>query len=623
MTALSERWRAGPPLKVEVTSYLLIALAAISRALRPGWVVGDGVDAYGTLWFYWWIQDCIKRLRDPGFTDLFFYPMGKDIFAHTGNNFLDAVFAAPFYWLLGNLDYQPWFVAAVLVANALTFRVLARHVLGAGPAAYLATLAWMVNPYVLFEITCGRLTQAFLPFLPLAFYHLLRLEETGEGARPWRHALLAGLFTALQAWTYWFMGWFMAFAFTWLGIYGVWRSPRRGALVLRYGIAGAACLVFVAPGVWAMAGRAGAGDVPGLVEGWPGFAALLDPPPAQRNNVATHLYGLTVVETSGVPLLTAPVYGLAALGWLALGAGRARWAPAALLVLVMALGPAIGFHGPMEDATVMPHYMLAYYTLPFFERLWFPYRMLSVAFVPICLGLGFLFQGLAARRPRLSGAWPALALVFLGLHFAERSRFEVFPFVARDQTPPPSVAWLKEQGGAIIDMPFGIYKRSVIWQTFHELPTFGGMGENAVMLWPEGMRRHLRNSFIHACRRPEEPADYRTPQRALIEAEGFRWVILHRDLIVQHGVGPEKRHISPIGPVVQMANVLGPPTAVDGPLVIWDLTGAAVAPEGMEPTEARMYGDVMVGDPRPAYEIALEEAGRLERGGEPGKGGRR
>ena len=41
---------------LELLSYLMVALLASSAALgKSGWVVGDGVDLYGTFWFYWWM----------------------------------------------------------------------------------------------------------------------------------------------------------------------------------------------------------------------------------------------------------------------------------------------------------------------------------------------------------------------------------------------------------------------------------------------------------------------------------------------------------------------------------------------------------------------------------------
>ena len=88
-------------------------------------LIGEGVDLYGTIWFYDWIYESIQMGRNPSHTDMFFYPYGKDIFGHTGNNFLDAVLAIPFMAVFGFPLYQPIFYACILLVNALAFRKLA------------------------------------------------------------------------------------------------------------------------------------------------------------------------------------------------------------------------------------------------------------------------------------------------------------------------------------------------------------------------------------------------------------------------------------------------------------------------------------------------------------------
>ena len=138
MRVLSRPW-------FEFLTYVVVALAAVGPALLSGGVVGDGVDMYGTFWFYWWIQHCLGTLTDPGFTELMFHPLGKDIFAHTGNNFVDALAAQPFLAVIGFPRFQPWFVAAMLVGNALTFRVLAKHLLSHRAAVWAASLLWIFN----------------------------------------------------------------------------------------------------------------------------------------------------------------------------------------------------------------------------------------------------------------------------------------------------------------------------------------------------------------------------------------------------------------------------------------------------------------------------------------------
>ena len=207
----------------ECAFYLLLALVAVSKALRPGHVVGDGVDMYGSIWFFWYAAESLESLTSPSWTPLFFFPLGKDIFAHTGNNLLDAYLATPFQWVFGFTGWSRWWVVAVLVGNALSFRVLAKHLFSSSNAVFAATVAWQLNPYVLFEMTCGRYTQAFLWFLPLALYGFLKMQEDSR----WRWPILAGVMTGLQAWTYWFMGFFMGLAFLWLGLHGLKRAADR------------------------------------------------------------------------------------------------------------------------------------------------------------------------------------------------------------------------------------------------------------------------------------------------------------------------------------------------------------------------------------------------------------
>ena len=595
-----------PGLKLELPVFFGLALLAIAPALQSGHVVGDGVDAYGTIWFYWWVQHCITTATDPGFTDFFFYPLGKDIFAHTGNNIVDAIAAAPLYWLFGNTGYQRWFVLLLLVANALSFRVLARGLFENRWAAFAATVAWMVNPYVIFEITCGRLTQAFLVFLPLALHFFLKMEHDGC----WRKPLLCGLFVALQAWTYWFMGWFIAFAFAGIAIHALVKSEHRGKLLIRYAAAGLTCAALVLPAAIKMAGLAAEGAVPGLSEGPVDLFAL---PPMLGNNVSSNLHGLLLAETEGVPMLSSWAWAPVVLAWFAFGRDRWRWLPGFVFVAILAVGPV--YQGPgAEGPVVLPWYMALYHGLPAFDRLWFPYRMLSVLFLFLCVGVGQLAERL--RWPAL----PGLAMVLVVGTLVEQSRYGIFPFVTRDATLPHAFEIVRDEGGGVIHLPFGISQPAIIWQTHHEQKLFGGMGENARLLWPDGFKNRLRNSFVSALvesvRTRGEVQDYSQGQRERFQAEGFRWVVLHRDLAevdvrqwAKQPMSDAERVEAVFDITAALVEILGDPAHVDGAYVLWDLEGeleTTTPPELWEQTWPAHEGT--------AYERALKERGRLGEG---------
>ena len=608
--------------------YTLVALVAVSSALSPGRVVGDGVDLYGTFWFYWWIQRCIELGLNPGFTDLMFYPLGKDIFAHTGNNFVDAALAWPVQRLLGYPDYQPAWVALVLLGNALSFRPLARDLLRSRVAVVTATVLWQICPYVLFELMTGRITQALLWFLPLAvraFLHIggvdgaARLPGAVEHGPRWRDPILAGLFTAVQAWTYWFMGYFMALLFAWLAVVDLARRPGSGRRLLGYLAAGVVTLLGVAPAILAMSGRVQAGQVPGLSEAAPD--GVLEAPRLLANNVAQHLHGYWLMETQGQPMFGYLLWGGGLVVAALVARDRARWVGAVLISLAFALGPQI----PVGEGIAMPHYLLAYHTLPFFDRLWFPVRLVSVAMLAATLLLGMLIDRLdtwrLARLPRLPAVVIPALLVVLGM--VEQHRVLAFPLLSRDLTPPQVYQVIGQHGGGLIELPIGMARLSIAWQPVHGQPTFGGMAENAPVFHPPGFRQRLANSFILYLRRvtrdPDRGFDYDLEDLQALKDEGFRWVVLDRQLVdseITRGsfsrrMPPQAVDRAPFYAQDNLSGHLGPPVMAEERLVVWDLVGGAVVPPELVPDADDLQVRSWPKKEMPEYEALMRARGRI------------
>jgi hypothetical protein len=193
---------------LEVGSIILFSFLLVAPALfvKDG-LIGEGVDLYGTIWFYEWISDSVLNVRSPSHSELFFYPYGKDIFGHTGNNFVDAFLAIPFVLIFGFPTYQPVFYAAILIVNALAFRKLAAQLFSTFHARIGTTLLFLICPYVLSELIQGRPTQALLAFSVLSIHHFIRMNDRGSRT----DAVLSGIFAALQGWTYWYGGYFLGF----------------------------------------------------------------------------------------------------------------------------------------------------------------------------------------------------------------------------------------------------------------------------------------------------------------------------------------------------------------------------------------------------------------------------
>lgn len=563
-------------------------LGVLPTLLAPGHIVGDGVDAFGTGWFYWWIRVCVEHFGNPGWTPLFFAPEGKDVFAHTGNNFIDALLSVPFQVVLGRAWSAP-FTLLLLAGNAWTFEQLARALWPDPRDTVAATVAWMVNPYPMFELTAGRPTQAMLWWMPIAVLALWRVCR-GEGARA---ALALGAATALTGWTYWFAAYFLVFLMLPLAVWwGAWRRlPALGLAVL-------VCAALVAPMAAGMQQAWDAGRVPGVTSGGP-----------KQANVDPDLHGIWMMETRGAPLLTQPAWlAAAALGlWRGGRAGRV-WAGIAVALVAVGLGARVG-----EAHHVNPVWTVAS-LLPFLSRLWFPYRVTMVVMLPMTALAVAAWQGFG--RPRLA------VLGFAVASLAGQAWAGVFPLNHHDATCPPLLLDAAREPGTFLFLPAGIQSDALLWQTSFQRPTFGGMGESARAFWPPRYADRLRGAWMRtlsaavsaSSRPPPEPDG----TEAALEADGLRWVVLRRDLLlgVWHGEvdrGSTRSLADRDGDTVRLLTAaLGPPAAAEGDLLLWDLQGRyrnadfPVTPEVL----ATPASDV---ERRPAFELGLVRMGRAER----------
>ncbi|MFZ5478121.1 MAG: hypothetical protein ACOZNI_15240 [Myxococcota bacterium] len=600
------------PPRRELAVYVALAVLGVAPALaHPGATVGDGVDAFGTHWFYWWIRFCLERFGDPSHTPMFFFPDGKDVFAHTGNNFVDAVLSIPFQWVFGPTLYQPLFVVVILVGNALAFRPLARYVLGDDLAAFVATTLWQVNPFLLFEVTAGRPTQAFAWFVPIAVLYFLKSARE-EG---WGNPVRFGVAMGVAGWSYWYNGYFLALLFVVLAPFELRAAPSwRGALA-RWLVAAAVCAALVAPGAYLISRAHEAGVVPGLADT---EGSIFTAPKPAGNNVSSELHGLWLMEAHGAPLFSQPAWGLpllVALFWrkAQLPGGRAPWIVALLVVIAFALGPMI--HLPGRPPAVSPWYMAAYRHLPFFNRLWFPYRMVVVAFVPATLLVTALV--LRATRPK----WVLAGLVAVGL--AGQAVAGIFPFNWHHARAPEMLAELKGQGGAVMFLPLRIQHDGLMWQTEFQLPTFGGMGESAMIFWTKPFRDRLNNSYVRALRgaamTPPLTAPPRAADRATFRKLGFRWIVLRVGLFeqeVERRIEDEQIALDVDRALAESVQALSvvvgrPPAGLDGDALLWDLDGRwqPSSPDARF-DEARLRQREWRTNDRPKYETQLENLGR-------------
>lgn len=563
-----------------------LALAAVSGALlRRGEVIGDGVDLYGTLWFYGWVQWCLRHLHDPGFTDWMFHPLGKNILAHTGNNFVDAILAAPLVGLFGLARGQALAVAVILWGNALSLRPLLRRVLPAGLRLRALLLIWTLNPFVATELIAGRPTQAMLWGYPLAVLALLRCGEGEGGLGRWRWPALLGVSVALQGWTYWFSGAFLGAGLLLLGGLRVAAPRIFGAApgsVGRWAAAAASgallCALLIAPGVLAV--RAAGGGMGGA--GGEPAAALIE------NNVGEALHGLALTEAQGLPVLLRWTWALP-LALLALGGRRAwPWAALGALGLGLALGPSCSAPGLPVLANAPYRWLLA--ALPYWDRLWFPYRAASLTVLSLIVGAAVGLRAVGDRRPALARGIAGIGVMVALL---DAAAWMSLPLLHRPFAAPPVLMALRERPGGLIELPLGLARESIAHQAWHRLPTFGGMGENAPFFWPEGQRQRQKSPLLRFLRAPtaEAAAALRPAHVERARSWGMRYVVLDRQTALSVGASDELAGSAALAAaaagvaaqVQALSSALGPPVGLGGAHVVWDLACLQPAPDDRSP----------------------------------------
>jgi len=564
---------------IEWASYAAVLAVIFGPAIADAnAVIGADVDLRGTLWYYWWFKNALLGGASTEVTNLFCYPYGVDIHAQTGGNFIDAVLSIPFQWVFGSPGYYAVFVGALFAANTVAFQSLLRTIGVSSVARLFGTLVWMVNPFVFHELIWGRPTQAFLLFSLLALRTFWKLHQNPQT----KTAIVLGLWVGLQGLTYWYAGYFLAFVLGWLAIWLGREAASRvgiGRLLKMYAVGAATCGVVLAHAVSRILDKAGGGSIP--MEAISSGNWLV--PDTLPNYVGGFILGYQVTEGHGYPMMQSWLWAPLLIAVACFGRKRKLWLGAAILTLAVATGPewTIG-----DTLFRMPQYMVLYNILPFFERLWFPYRILGFTFIALSVAAALLLDKHKASR----WAIPLAGVLWLA-GVAESVQLRVMPLMTTDVTPSPIAKFIQEQGGPVLNVPFDSGDASVVLQITHEQPILSGMGENSSYFKPaEHLDRMENNSFLRylddIILEREETQTFTATDRAKIEAQGFRWVVLYREQVLAtqtrffndsadaaatQTTFNEMRPKTAYDVQRELSEHFGPALMVDGPYVLWDL----------------------------------------------------
>ena len=522
-------------------------------------ILSDGGDGAAYLWNLWAIPRALLGGDNPFDTKEIFFPVG----AHTAFNTnmpLLSVLSWPLQKLFGLGVAANLMQLGGVVLSGFAAYLLAEHVTGNRPAAFVAGAAFTLAPYRFLHAAHYDLTH--LEFLPFGVLALLLLYEQPTRRRALIFGGVVGL-TLLTSLTY-FLFLLMACAVVaaWR-----WRDTMRGEVVLRLAQAGALAAVVGAPLLIVMAQDLLSFHTLDRIRDW-GHAdnysanlwSCVTPSSVQR------LWGdrfihVNIMWTGGERTAFAgfTILALAVIG--AIWAGRRRrgpgargcppvgqWIALATTFVLLSFGPFLHVGHRQGGRFIrygirytlpMPYWVLN--SVPVLNGIRVPGRFSVVAILALdvlaAVGLAWLMGRLASRYgPRLALVAPAVALLLVLVEFFPQGLVTQKPGI-----PRPYSAIAADRGRkAVLEIPLqwrtgfgdfgdvqGDHSIFLYYATRHGKPLAGGMAAR----YPLRSRRALLSQPVYSQVVALQQGDLAaaTFSAAELRQAGIGYVVYHRD----------------------------------------------------------------------------------------------
>jgi hypothetical protein len=465
-------------------------------------IPGDAFDGWQNYWNLWWLKlALVDRVQNPYVTDILYAPTGVGLYFHTLNPF-NGLLTLPVQLTAGLYAAYNTVVLASWVLPGYGIFLLTRWVLRRArltPAArwlgpWLAGVVFTFAPVHMAHLL-GHMQVMALEWLPFYALALLRAVERSRDGRPWlRDAGLAGLFLVLAGLCDWYFALYL-FLFTALVIVWAWLTPngrgvalppwrRLAAPVAPAFVAGVVFALVLAPVLWPMISEATrltymvrpSGDL------YIYSASLLDFLIPNRLHTLWRETSATWPGNQIAPLSERTIaVGYAALALAAVAVTRLRrgtglWLAAAVVFLLVALGPRPhagnitweSIPTAMAAGGEWSPYALLNRLVPFMRISRSVSRFAILVQMAVAVLAGMVLAYLVNRRTRLAAA--VLAAGSLAVMLAE---YWVAPYPV---SPPDTPAIYTEIGqqpgtGSMLNLPMN-YDRPgyLLYQTVHRKP---------------------------------------------------------------------------------------------------------------------------------------------------------
>ncbi len=472
---MSRLWRLSSLILV---CYLLLTVVMTwPVAAHPGThLPGGSVDLWSHQWTFWWIKRCFENRQNPFYTSLLFHPVGVSLANHN-IAWINIALWLPLQAIVGSTTAYSLIFMAVFALNGFAVFLLAHRVTSSLPAAFIGGLVYGFWPYILSHY--GQPNMMMACWLPLALLFLQRTLDQGRK----RDALLAAIFLALTGvgrWQMLVMGSFLIGLYTLYRVLGERACRNRrslGLLVLIVVAAGTLMLPLAAPVAVAQLGRQYPEDlfIGDQTKGQTDLLAYVLP---SRNHplwsdALLRVYENFVDNKVYVAFLGYTTLALALYGTVKNWKQARFWLVAALMYIVLALGPQLRVNGQLYSQIPMPYRLID--NVPLIQLVRNPDRFNVILGLPV--GMLVALGTEALLRSRLLSRQPIL--VVSGLCVLILREFSLIPYPTASTFTPAWYSQLAQEPGsfAVLDLPMQpetFDKHYMFYQITHGKPLVEG-----------------------------------------------------------------------------------------------------------------------------------------------------
>jgi hypothetical protein len=538
MASIVERLKRKPGPRLQ-TALVLLLLAILTILMtwpiagRLGsQVPGRDGDVWVRLWTFRWIKDALLSGQNPYYTNLIFYPNGTFLYSHN-IAWVNIALWLPLQALIGEGAAYSLHFLLIIIFNGFAGYLLVREFTGSSLAGFVGSLIIAFWPYTLSHQDHPNLI--FIAWIILALFFLKRFFDRQQK----RDLLLAAVSVALIGLTRWqllIIGGFIIGLYILYRLAGdkIYRTPRFvGLLALIFLLAFLIMLPLLLPIFLALTGQSVSLDL--FLEVAPFSTDLLS---YLTPSLYHPLWGESVSDIyanfpvhSTVPFLGYTALLLATIGIFTKWPRSRFWLVAALLYILLALGPALIINGRDTGLPLPISLVDDTFIIQMVRR---PIRFNIILSIPVAVLAGY---GVISLREKLKGGCQPVGLAIL-IVILILSEYIVTYRTLSLETP----AWygeLAKQPGefGIVNIPMNpgqpYYKSYMYYQSAHEKPIVQGK----IARVPPEATTFISNSLLLRKVRFEkmqvlagEIVNVSEQLRQLAEAD-IRYLILHKQFL--------------------------------------------------------------------------------------------